>query len=81
MADWKSSILILFIALITIFYFVNEKKQNHVFEVDATTLRYHSNWTSSFNKLPSKNYLQSGLTISSLKNLDLSFAHSNFNAD
>ncbi len=44
-------------------------------------MKYHSNWTSSFNKLSFRKELESALKIKTLQNLDLSFAHSNFKAD
>jgi len=80
MADCKSSTIILFIALASLIFVINEKRENYAFEISGSTLKYHSNWTSSFNKLSGRKELNEALKISSLTNLDLSFAHSNFKA-
>lgn len=78
MVDWKSSIIILFLTLTSLIFILNDQRENFAFEIDSKTLKYHSNWTSSFNKLHLKNQLQDALKINSLVNLDLSFAHSKF---
>lgn len=77
MVDWKSSIIVFFLALTSIVFILNEERENFAFELSSSTFKYHSNWTSSYNRLLMKNQLQEALKIDSLRNLDLSFAHSN----
>lgn len=79
MVDWKSSIIILFLAFASIYFILNEPRENFAFEIDSKTLKYHSNWTSSFNKLQMRDQFHDALKLDSIRNLDLSFAHSNFN--
>lgn len=78
MVDWKSSIIVLFLVFTSLIFILNEDKENFAFEISSQTLKFHSNWTSSLNKLQMREQLQEALRIDEIRNLDLSFAHSNF---
>ena len=51
MVDWKSSIIVLFLVFTSLIFILNEDKENFAFEISSQTLIFHSNWTSSLNKL------------------------------
>lgn len=63
MVDWKSSIIILFLAFTSLIFILNEDKENFAFEISSQTVKFHSNWTSSFGKLQMKEQLQEALRI------------------
>ncbi len=63
MVDWKSSIIILFLAFTSLIFILNEDRENFTFEIDSKTLKFHSNWTSSFNKLQMRDQLEEALRI------------------
>jgi hypothetical protein len=54
MTDWKSFIIIFFLAFTSLVFILNDTRENFAFEIDSTTLKFHSNWTRSFEKLQSK---------------------------
>lgn len=48
MVNWKSSIIVLVLALAFFNFFINEQKEHFEFDISSETLKYHSNWTSSY---------------------------------
>jgi len=79
--DWKSVIIVLVMSFLVLHFFVNVKVENKAFEIGKEHVKYHANWTNSFDDLKNVEQLQKAYSIRGIKTLDLSFSMSSLNQE
>lgn len=77
----KSLILVSFIAFVAIKFIVAPAHKDSTFEISDTHVKFHSNWTDSYEKINHISDLHYALKLPTVTNLDVSFAMSSLNFD
>jgi hypothetical protein len=77
--DLKAVVTIFVIVVLGLKFFVMSEVEHQAFEVGAKHIKYHSNWTSSGDKLHHVRELQDAYKLSKVKELDLTLSMSSLN--
>lgn len=77
----KSLIIVTLIAFVAIRYVIVPEQKDSAFEISSTHVKFHSNWTDSFDKIKHVSDLHYALKLPTVTDLDVSFAMSSLSFD
>ena len=77
LAQSTKSVVILTLVIYAFFrYFILNAHSDHEFSISRDKLKFHSNWTTSIDRVRHLSELRNALTFDNIQELDLSFAMS-----